>query len=341
MLFILCFTSCTSVKIGMFRGVMNVFGAKIYRSRFIALNDPKFIPLDEAGYLKDEDEVIGIFHNGIVKAYPLTMSFHHHIFNDEIGGKRILVTFCPLTHTAMVFDPVVDGESPMKFIVEGGLKESNMIMLDDLTQSRWIQITAGAIAGRMKGKRLDLLFALHTTWNEWKRLHPNTVVLSRETGFDYDYSQFPFQEKYFRYKKTEHFMFKVSHQDDRYHPKELMLVVEVGDSSKVYPFSNLKARGAINDWVAQAPIVVFYDTISQTITAFSRKFNGDALDFSAEADSNCVRFKDSMTHSSWNFEGMAYEGACKGKRLDPVRSFKSFWFAWIAFHPETEIYGVK
>ena len=136
-------------------------------------------------------------------------------------------------------------------------------------------------------------------------------------------------------------MFKVSHRYNRYHPKELILVVEVGDSSKVYPFSNLQAKGVINDLVAQAPITVLYDTTSQTIVAFSRTFNEDVLDFRAEADSNCVKIKDSIYHSSWNFEGMAYEGACKGKFLKPVRSFKAFWFAWIAFHPETEVYGGK
>jgi hypothetical protein len=338
-LLLLLMVNCTSIKIGVFRGAMKLFGGKIYESKFIALNDPNFISSYGSIYLEDEEEVIGVYINGVAKAYPLTMAFHHHIFNDEFNGKRVLITFCPLTHTAMVFDPVIEGRNTLNFIVEGGLKESNMIMCDDATESEWIQVTREAIKGEMKGKKLDLLFSLHTTWNIWKQLHPKTLVLSRDTGFDKDYSRFPFQEKYFKYKKTSHFLFKVSNQDDRYHPKEIVLVVEIGDTSKVYPVSAMQDRAVINDLVASIPIVVIYDKKSETIAAFSRKFEKHVLDFRIEDTPESTIFKDSVYDAEWNLEGMAYKGSCKGKYLKPVASFKAFWFAWLAFNPETLVYS--
>ena len=215
------FVGCASVKTGLFRGVFAIFGGRMYRARFIALYNPKFVNSTEVGYLADKEEVIGIYFNGIAKAYPLTMSFHHHIFNDAIGDKQVLVTFCPLTHTAMIFDPIIDGQRALKFTVEGGLKESNMIMVDDSTKTHWIQVMGGAVKGDLEGRRLERLFGLHTTWAVWKQLHPETLVLSRDTGFDYDYSRFPFQDKYFKYKNGKRFLFKVSHQDDRFTQKKL------------------------------------------------------------------------------------------------------------------------
>jgi hypothetical protein len=323
----------------MLRGTMKLFGGKVYKSRFIALNDPAFLSSYGSVFLEDEDEVIGVYINGVAKAYPLTMAFHHHIFNDEFRGKRVLVTFCPLTHTAMVFDPVVKERNSLNFIVEGSLKESNMIMCDDSTESEWIQVTRQAIKGKMKGEKLDLFFALHTTWDVWKKLHPNTLVLSRFTGFDKDYSRFPFQEKYFKYKKTSHFLFKVSNQDDRYHPKDVILVVEIGDISKVYPFSALPENSVVNDLVAGIPIVVIYDKRSETIAAFSRTLNEKVLEFRIENTPTGIIIKDSAYDSAWNLEGMAYDGSCKGIYLKPVTSFKAFWFAWLAFHPETLVYS--
>lgn len=328
---------CSTIKIGLFRGMMKIFGGKVYESRFIALNDPEFINSKEQDYLRDEEEVIGLSYNGVSKAYPLTMSFYHHIFNDNIGGRDVLVTFCPLTHTAMVFDPIVSGTQAHKFTVDG-LKESNMIMLDDFTRSHWVQLTGEAIEGIMEGMRLELMFALHTTWGLWRMLHPNTLVLSRETGFDYDYSVFPWQEKYFKYKKTSRFLFNITHRDDRYHPKEMILGVEVDDIFKAYPFTELQGMCVINDSVGQTPIAVFYDSTSQTITAFSRLYNDDVLSFRAEADSNCLKIRDSIYGSTWNIEGRAYEGQCEGEALKYVTSFKAFWCAWIAFYPGTLVY---
>ncbi|HEY5134008.1 MAG TPA: DUF3179 domain-containing protein [Candidatus Krumholzibacteriaceae bacterium] len=328
--------SCDPVKIALFRVGMKVVGNREYSSRFIALYYPKFIPAAEASYLKADEEVIGVYNNGVAKAYPLTMSFHHHVFNDEVGGRSMIVTFCPLTHTAMAFDPFVDGR-PLTFKVDG-LKESNMMMIDDSTRSFWVQVTGEAVKGPLKGKRLDLLFALHTTWGLWRDLHPNTLVLSRDTGFDKDYSRFPFQEKYFKYKKTSRFLFSVSHRDKRYHPKEMMLGVEINAACKAYPFSALGDRAVVNDTVGAAPVVVLYDAKTQSAAAFSRILDGRCLSFAAERDSSGVTIRDAASGSSWNIEGTAYAGPYAGAALRPVRAFKAFWFAWIAFNPKTLVF---
>jgi hypothetical protein len=328
-------TSCTTIKIGLFRAVMGIFGGFV---KFHALYSPEFIPANEADYLLDEDEVIGLSVNGVAKAYPLTMSFWHHIINDEIGGEPVVVTFCPLTHTAMVFDPIVDGKQVLQFSVEGSLKEANMIMEDDSTNSHWQQITREAISGTMQQRKLGLLFGLHTTWDVWRELHPQTLVLAKETGYDYDYSEFPFQERYFKYKKSPNYLYKVSHKDNRYHPKEVMLGVAMGNVHKAYPFSELRGTGVINDTVAGVPIVVFYDIKNETIAAYQRFLDNKPVEFRTEMDSEGLKFKDSIYDSSWNIEGIAYEGPFRSRSLRYVPSYKAFWFAWVTVYPETMVY---
>lgn len=63
-----------------------------------------------------------------------------------------------------------------------------LIMYDRSTQSLWSQITGTAIAGPMKGRRLEEVPSELTTWGEWKRRHPGTLVLAKPplSGSPYD-----------------------------------------------------------------------------------------------------------------------------------------------------------
>ena len=61
-----------------------------------------------------------------------------------IGGKQVAVTYCPLCNSSVVFDSVVDGV-PQRFGVSGFLRNSDLIMWDDGTESLWQQITGEGI----------------------------------------------------------------------------------------------------------------------------------------------------------------------------------------------------
>ena len=62
-------------------------------SRFVPLDNPDFIAGDEAGFLDPEDLVLGLTIAGESRAYPISMMTYHHIVNDTIGGRPILITF--------------------------------------------------------------------------------------------------------------------------------------------------------------------------------------------------------------------------------------------------------
>jgi hypothetical protein len=196
-----------------------------------------------------------------------------------------------------------------------------------------VQITGEAISGKMKGKTLRLIHALHTTWGTWRHFHPDTLVLSHDTGFDYNYEEYPFGKSYMEYRENWRIMFPLSHEDERFHPKEVFLVVELGDTSKAYRSSSMRNREVINDVIDEKPILILYDRERQLASAFSRVFGGKTLEFELD-ESNSSYIKDRSAIRRWDFEGIAHNG----ENLTPIPSFKAYWFAWAAFHPDTLVY---
>jgi hypothetical protein len=111
-----------------------------------SIDNPKFVtgPKAEEGFLSNKDRVLGIFSNGKAKAYPIRILNWHEIVNDQIAGKSIVVTFCPLCGTEMIFDSTINGRSA-SFGVSGLLYQSDMLLYDRETESLWSQIKSSSV----------------------------------------------------------------------------------------------------------------------------------------------------------------------------------------------------
>ena len=48
-------------------------------------------------------------------------------------------------------------------------------------------------------------------------------------------------------------------------------------------------------------------------------------------------FRDRETGSTWNLLGEAEEGPLAGRKLRSLAHGNHFWFAWVAFRPDTEV----
>jgi len=257
-----------------------------------AIDAPKFVAAARAG-LAAEDRVLGLRHQGIARAYPVRILNWHEVVNDRVGGSAVAVTYCPLCGTGMAFESRA-GSRETTFGVSGLLYNSDVLLYDRATDSLWSQLMATAISGPMKGERLAALPLAHTTWADWRSRHPDTVVLSTDTGFSRDYDHDP----YAGYDQMQRLMFDVQHRDDRFPLKEWVLGVEVGGVSKAYPFSVLEgatdADGVLVDAVAGRPVRIRFDRAHRTAQAFAED----------------------------------------GRELPAVMAF---WFAWVAFNPQTEV----
>ncbi|MBI5198108.1 MAG: DUF3179 domain-containing protein [Nitrospirae bacterium] len=236
-----------------------------------ALTNPPFIKAGQATYLRDEDRVLGLTLGREVRAYPIRILNWHEIVNDSMGDRAVVVTYCPLCGTGMAFDPVVDGKR-LTFGVSGLLYNSDVLLYDRQTGSLWSQIKQEAVTGPLMGARLNLLFLLHTTWGEWRAQHPDTLVLSRETGHSRNYDRDPYAD----YAAADGPLFPVSRLDPAFPPKEWILGVEIGGHARAYPFSLLKDRpSGFRDQVGKKGVRIHFS--AKTQTAYVTDEKGDPV----------------------------------------------------------------
>ncbi|MDZ7691931.1 MAG: DUF3179 domain-containing protein [Balneolaceae bacterium] len=312
-----------------------------------SIDNPEFVPVDGAqSWITYSEPVIAVEYQGEARAYPLQVLIWHEIVNDRIQGKPILVTFCPLCYSAIVFDRRVDGEV-IAFGVSGFLRHSDMIMYDRKTESLWQQFTGKALIGDYVGTRLNQINSQIISFAQFRNSYPNGKVLSRNTGHDRPYGNNP----YAGYDDINNTPF-VDTDTEGLPPMEKVIGVRVGDATKAYPYSITQKQKIIHDTVTDTSIVVFHINGAQSALdaaqlaesrvdgstgVYKRTVDGKVLTFEMQAG----QIVDIQTNSRWSITGKAVEGSLKGKQLQPVQAGDYFAFAWMVFWPETELYSMK
>ncbi|MCL6415569.1 DUF3179 domain-containing protein [Aestuariirhabdus sp. Z084] len=199
-----------------------------------AIDKPRFIGAEQADYLDDDARVMGVSLGGQQKAYPIGILNYHEIVNDSLAGTPIAVTYCPLCGTGIVYQAQVKDQL-LQFGVSGLLYNSDVLLYDRQTESLWSQVLSRAVTGPMKDQPLELIAASHTSWKDWHNRYPDTLVLSRETGYRRDYSRSPYGD----YDQSPGVYFPVANRDDRYHNKEVVLTLELNGQTRAWPFVEL------------------------------------------------------------------------------------------------------
>src|SRR5437868_1742548 len=77
---------------------------------FVPLRQPRFLPASQADFLKDSDRVVGLAENGAAKAYEPEVTAWHHVVEDRFGTLPVIVTWCSLCNTPLVYRAEVDGK---------------------------------------------------------------------------------------------------------------------------------------------------------------------------------------------------------------------------------------
>lgn len=223
-----------------------------------ALDDPAAVPADAARW-SDEMVVVGVSLGGESRAYPLPLLVWHELANDELGGTPILVSYCPLCGTALVFDRRLDGEA-RRFGVSGLLYRSDLLMFDRRTGSLWSQIHARAVTGPLEGRRLRVLRSRMQSWGAWRARHPDTTVLTPDTGHQRRYGASPYGD----YAFSERLLFPVEYAR-RYHPKMPTVGLRLpGGPARAYPAAELaRAGGGVSEEFAGHRVRVAYDADAQ------------------------------------------------------------------------------
>ncbi|WP_420645268.1 DUF3179 domain-containing protein [Candidatus Leptofilum sp.] len=312
-----------------------------------SIDNPQFIFPDAAeAWLAGNEPVIAVEFNGDARAYPLQILTWHEIVNDEVGGVPLIVTFCPLCNSAIVFERTLDGE-PVEFGTSGLLRNSDLVMYDRKTETLWQQFTGEGLIGDKAGEQLTFLASAIISFDDFRAAHPDGVVLSQDTGFSRNYGRNPYAG--YDTVGNNPFLFD-GELDERLPAVARVVTVSLPDSTDIaYPLDVLFEQGVINDVRGEQNVAVFH--VGGTASALGAAVIADAEDvgatgvFDPVVDGQLLTFRkdgeliiDNETGSTWNIVGQAIDGELAGQQLQRIVHGDHFWFSWAAFKPDTIIY---
>ena len=321
-----------------------------------SLDFPKFISKKDASYEFFEHEpAIVVNIGGEARAYPLSILTLYEMCNDSIGGKQIMVTYCPLCNAALVFNRHLTSKKDsigklFHYGISGLLIHNDMVMYDKETESWWGQLTGECIAGAHAGAVLKMFPSLLISLKDFFDRYPNGKILS------------PMAIKQYIQKKGHRPFHHLEHNDSlssnfylpekvdhRLPPLEHVLAIHFLDFRKIYPFHELAKKLVLHDIVEKSKIVIFYheqtvSVLDEDILSKAKKI-GSATAFLTYIDGVDYTFKrygnyfiDEQTNSKWGITGYCMEGVLKGKQLNILPHTNHFAFAYLAFFPKVAIY---
>ena len=315
-----------------------------------AIDDPAFESIEAARtWLDDRSPVIRLEIGGEARAYPLAILMWHEIANDTLGGVPVVVTFCPLCNTGLVFERELDGVLH-DFGTTGNLRYSDLVMYDRQTESWWQQATGQAVVGELTGSALQFIPSQIVSLGDVAAADPDADVLSRDTGYSREYGRNP----YVGYDTVDQNPFLFDGElDGRLLPKERVVTIGDGDSAQAFRYTDLRAVGVATAELDGAPVVVLWvpgtasaldgsdidESADAGATGVFRPIADErALTLARDGDGESAPIRDAETGSTWSITGRAVDGPLAGAQLEPVVHGDHFWFAWAAFAPDTTIW---
>ena len=297
------------------------------------LHYPKHVSACEAKYLKDSHTVFGIAVNGEIRAYPKRILAWHEMARDRIGGVELTIVYCTLCGSVIPYKSEAGGRL-RHFGTSGFLYRSNKLMFDEESMSLWSTLEGKPVVGGLVGSGLRLRShpVVTTTWGEWKAKHPDTTVLSLDTGYERDYSEGAAYRKYF---STDRLMFSVSKRDSRLKNKEevlVMLLDSPSEEGEVVPLAiSAKflskhplyyAQAAGQEFVVITSAEGANRVYSAGVERFVRRLRDDHIE---DARGRTWR----MTEDALVLEDGSHI------HLPRLPAQRAFWFGWYAQFPNT------
>ena len=262
--------------------------------------------------------------NGDSRAYPLRILDWHEMFNDVSGAaSRFRWPTARCAGRAFCSIPGFPGAgSPFVFGSSGLLYRSNKLMYDTETESLWNQFTGRPVVGDLTGSEivLKVLPVVITSWKDWLTAHPDTTVLSLDTGFQRDYRPgMPYGE----YFASPELMFPVVVRDRRLDPKDRIYVLRDGENEMAWALSLFTGGTVIHDRVGPRDVVLIGNAEFETVRAYEsggRTFNV-VTDDPAHVESD---------GALWSISEDALTGP-GGETLARLPGHMAYWFAFQSY----------
>ncbi|MGH8597410.1 MAG: DUF3179 domain-containing protein, partial [Gammaproteobacteria bacterium] len=301
----------------------------VVRDGIPPLKNPKMIAAREATWLGDDNVVFGVAIDGDVRAYPKRILAWHEMFKDQVGGRELNGVYCTLCGSVILYDVTVRGVMH-ELGTSGFLYRSNKLMYDHATHSLWSTFTGTPVVGPLVGKGIELqsLYVVTTTWKEWRKRHPETLVLSLETGYARDYREGAAYHDYF---STDRLMFNVPKLDRRLPNKAEILALRLPQSSArplAIAAEFLNERPVHHDRIGTTNVVVLTD-----VSGANRVYESGTVRFVTWDRANAATDRDSRV---WTVDEAQLIGP-GGVTLKRFPAHRAFWFGWYSAFPETRL----
>jgi hypothetical protein len=296
---------------------------------------PKVLPAAEARYLRDGHVVFGLVVNGEARAYPKRILAWHEMARDRVGGVELHVVYCTLCGTVIPYDSVA-GNRTWRLGTSGLLYRSNKLMFDEETASLWSTLEGRPVVGELVDADLQLQSrsVVTTTWGEWRAAHPETTVLSLDTGHERDYSEGAAYRDYFSH---DDLYFQVPDADRRLKNKAEVLTLRVrpaagGDAVAVAIAQALLRRHTVYHFEAAGRRLVVVTSRAGANRVYALGTSGLVFQ-SRRSERDPVVDGDGR---SWHVTEEALVRADdSADRLPRIPAQRAFWFGWRAQFPDT------
>jgi hypothetical protein len=291
------------------------------------LEYPAFLQAADAEYLDDDDIVFGMAVNGEARAYPKRILAWHEMALDRLGGTELTIVYCTLCGTVIPYESVVEGRH-IRFGTSGLLYRSNKLMFDHDTSSLWATFEGRPVVGSLvdSGLRLRSRAVVTTTWRERRTRHPETTVLSLETGHTRDYAEGAAYRDYF---SNDRLMFQVPGEDDRLSNKAEVLVMRLADSAS----GTSQPLAIAERFLRRNPVYHTEVVVVTSREGANRVFDAGQERFERVLDPDTVVDAGGRT---WRLtEDALVLAEDSGVTLLRVPAQRAFWFGWRAQFPDT------
>lgn len=208
----------------------------------------------------------------------------------------------------------------------GFLYRSNKLMYDQDTKSFWSTLQGEPVVGPLVGQgiKLNRRYLVTTTWGEWKELHPDTTVLSLDTGYQRDYGEGVAYKGYFA---TDELMFTVPRIDSRLKNKDEVLAFRDENEQLAIAVKLLASKQVHHDKIGSQNMVVLSDS-----EGTSRAYEVGEVQFKSWSGGGGVVDSDGQ---SWQIHEDRL--TLSDRQLRRLPSHRAFWFGWVSQFPETRL----
>ena len=312
------------------------------------LTSPEVVHRLDAGYLAPEDVVYGLVVEGEARAYPRRVVAWHGAVNDAVGGTPLLLAHCLPCGGAVAFDRRVDGET-LRFGTAGLALLGRTLLFDEQSlrlQDAFAGVSASGAEGGQRvppsfegAPRLEALPLVTTTWAAWSTAHPDSGVLSLDTGYERDYASgaavaielaaaAPLYPAPLALPPD-------GPPDDPLDARAPVLGLELGGVLRAYPVEDIETRRVVHDLVEGTAIVLLSEGPGLGTRAYA---SGDTvIDRLVREDGAPIAVD--IEGERWFVNERALVSTLDGRERPRLVLQQGYWFAWRGAHPETTLWS--